>query len=73
MTSEGQKTPTHEEYMARAKLFGQHLAAEMSSMDPMIQQANKAFHFLLSGGKCLLCLDEMTKAHDKSQERKDTV
>lgn len=63
--------PTHEEYIERAKILGQHIAAEMSSIEPMIAHANVALHFVLSGGKCLLCLDRIAKAKDQPQEPRE--
>ncbi len=63
------KKKTHEEYMATARILGDHLKAELSSLDPMMAYANVAIHFLLTGSKCPLCLDRMVEKSGGRDER----
>lgn len=62
MTTEGRKT--HEEYMALARVLGEHAGLEMYLGDPLIRAANLAIHALTSKPRCPLCMEQLAKVKD---------
>lgn len=55
---------THEEYMAIARVLGQHAGCEMIE-DPVERALQMSLHFLMSNPRCPMCLENAAKEAGK--------